>query len=117
MCSSLYIDGKDFPRVKKECAKGVELCSNFKFELLIPEAEKLKLEFESIMLKAEAKMKRVSCLDLREQQEMEKKLNNPAEVKTLAQKQSMSIGAATTTFFVTSAAAYCVFLAYQKMNK
>jgi hypothetical protein len=53
-------------------------------------------------------MQKVSALDLKERQQME----NHMEVKTLAQSQSISMSAATTTFLVTSAAAYCLLIAY-----
>ena len=85
----------------------MQLCKDFKFELLIPEAEKLRIEFEGIMLKSSAKIQKVSALDLKEQQAQ----NDTVEVKTLAQTQ-LSMTAATTTFLVSSAAAYCALIAY-----
>lgn len=45
----------------------MKLCKGFTFELLIPEADKLKTEFEGIMLKSTAKIQNMSALDLKEQ--------------------------------------------------
>ena len=54
-----------------ECEVGIKLCKNFTFELLFPETDKLKIEFEGIMLKATAKIQNMSALDLKEQQDLE----------------------------------------------
>lgn len=55
LCSCLFIQGKDFDRITAECDKGIELCNKFDYEILMGEAVKLKIEFEGIKLKAQAK--------------------------------------------------------------
>lgn len=60
------MQGKDFDRVVKECDFGITLCRDYKPELLKPEAEKIAGEFANMKIKAEAKSKKTSALDLKE---------------------------------------------------
>lgn len=55
LCSCLFIQGIELTRVMGECEKGIKLCNEFSYDLLKGESDKLKTEFESIMLKSQAK--------------------------------------------------------------
>ena len=49
------MQGGQYERVIKEAEIGCQLCDNFTFELLKPEAVKMHTEFSGIKLKAEAR--------------------------------------------------------------
>ena len=65
MASGLFILGKDWNETVAECEKGVKLCQDFKCEELMPEAEKQGKEFAVIKLRAMARQRGMSALDLR----------------------------------------------------
>ena len=56
-------------------------------------------------------MKKVSALDLKDD------IEGAGDLKVMAHKNQMSLTGVTTTFLVTSAAAYAIMIAYQKINK
>ena len=49
------MQGKDFERVCRECDIGIDLCKNYKAEILKPEADKISIEFANMKIKAQAK--------------------------------------------------------------
>jgi hypothetical protein len=114
LCSASFMQGSDFPQVMTECDKGMELCSAMDSEVLKPEGEKIKKEFENIKLKALAKSKGTCALDLKEQM---KKEESKEEVSTLAKKSSVSVGMAATAFLMTSGVVFGTMLLMQRRRQ
>lgn len=119
LASVLYMQGRNWDQVIAESDKGIKLCQDFKCVELMPEADKQGKEFANIKLKAMARQKNMSALDLREE------LNASSKDPGAQEEQAEAIAVSKSSVMVQTAAAYVVataavlgYLAYQrnKMN-
>lgn len=68
LCSALFLIGKDFDEVVKECQTGIDLCTKFKYEPLKAECTRILGEFKSIQIKGRAKGLNTNAMELREKE-------------------------------------------------
>lgn len=52
-----------------EAEKGLDLCDKFSYVPLKPEADKMKIEFRGIRIKAEAKKRNTNALTIKEEKQ------------------------------------------------
>lgn len=111
LCSSLFMQGKNFDRVQEEAVTGVKLCEEFAFEPLKGECDRMKAEFVGLQLRAKAKRMNTNALSIKEKDKKE-----PAV--TVAQEEpSYSWTTALTTFAVASGITYLSLVTYSKMKQ
>tara|TARA_B110000285_G_scaffold139338_1_gene155938 strand:+ start:550 stop:861 length:312 start_codon:yes stop_codon:yes gene_type:complete len=84
LCSARYMEGSNLEKVIKEAEVGVELCSAYSYELLKPEMERMKAEFEGMKLKAEARINNTCAMTLKDKKAAP--TDQDEENKVLAQK-------------------------------
>jgi hypothetical protein len=108
------MQGRNWDQVIAESEKGIKLCQDFKCAELMPEADKQGKEFANIKLKAMARQKNMSALDLREElnaNEEQGPQEEPAEAIAVSKSTVMLQTAAA---YVVTSAAVLGYLAYQR---
>ena len=116
LCSSLFMQGKDFARVQEEAVTGVRLCEEFKFDPLMQECDRMKQEFKGLQLKAKAKQLNTNALAIKEQEEATPAPEKEPAVSVAQEESSFSWSNAITTFAVATGLTYFSLLTYQKMK-
>lgn len=115
LASVLYMQGRDWDQVVEASEKGIQLCQDFKGGELMAEADKQGKEFANIKLKAMARSKNMSALDLREQLNASKDQENQEDGKpeAIAISRNAVLLQTAAAYFVASAAVLG-YIAYQR---
>ena len=113
----LFMIGKDWGKTVEACEKGIKLCQDFKCEELMPEAEKQSKEFSIMKLRAMAKQRGMSALDLRLEINKQKEAENGDHSgKEAVAISKYGINTQTAAAYILSTVAVLGYFAYSKRS-
>lgn len=115
LASVLYMQGRNWDQAIEASERGIKLCQDFKGTQLTADADKQGKEFANIKLKAMARQRNMSALDLREQLNAGKEQDNNegAKPEAIAISRNTVLLQTAAAYFVASAAVLG-YLAYQR---
>ena len=110
------MQGTQLDRVISEAQTGVQLCEAYQYAPLKPECDRMKVEFEGMKYKSKALKENMNALDYKQREAGVEEIVGP-EQKIIAQKSTLSTGAAATTFLLSTGVAFAGIWGYYKVVK